>query len=76
MHPRPSRGPPWTSEVGCGGLASNNMRSNLDLAPNLPIGIVRHADAARLGNALQPRGDVDAVAENVVVIKNDVTDML
>ena len=51
------------------------VANNLDLAPDLPIGVIRHTNSARLGNAFQPCGNIDAVAENVVVIKNDVTDM-
>lgn len=57
------------------GLRPKVVAGDLDLAPDLPIGIVRQADAARLGNALKPSGNIYAVAENVVVIKNDVTDV-
>ena len=57
------------------GLRPKVVAGDLDLAPDLPIGVIRHANAARLGNAFQPRGDIDAVTEDVVVIKNDVTDM-
>ena len=51
------------------------VTGDLDLAPDLPIGVIRHANAARLGDAFKPRGDIDAVTEDVVVIKNDVTDV-
>ena len=34
---------------------------------NLPEGLLRQADRAGLGDALQPRGDVDAVAHQVAV---------
>jgi hypothetical protein len=44
-------------------------------APDLPIGIVRHADPARLGDALKAGDNVDAITEDVVVIENDVTDV-
>ena len=57
------------------GLRSHIITGNLDLAPNLPIGVVRQADASRLGNALKPRGDIDAVAEDVVIINDDVPDV-
>ena len=57
------------------GLRPKVVAGNLDLAPDLPIGVIRHADAARLGDAFKPSGDVDAVTEDVVVIKNDVTDV-
>ena len=35
----------------------------------------RYADAARLGQCLQPRRDIDAVAEDVVVLDNDVAEI-
>jgi len=51
------------------------LRTDLDLAANLPIGVIGHAHPARLGNALEPGGDIDAITENIVVIDNDVTDV-
>ena len=57
------------------GLLSHIITGDLDLASNLPIGIIGHADPARLGDAFQPCGDVNAVAEDITIIKNDVTDM-
>ena len=66
--------PHWLGNV-LEGLRPKVVAGNLDLAPDLPIGVIRNADAARLCNAFKPCGDVDAVTENVVVIKNDVTDM-
>ena len=35
----------------------------------------RHADAARLGQLLQARGDVDAIAEDVVVLEDHVAEV-
>jgi hypothetical protein len=46
-----------------------------DLAANFPVSVVGDTDAARLCNYLQPHGDVDAIAENIVVIDDDVADM-
>ena len=57
------------------GLRPKVVAGNLDLAPDLPIGVIRHANSARLGDAFKPRGNIDAVTEDVVVIKNDVTDV-
>ena len=37
--------------------------------------IVGDADAARLGDSLKARCDVDAVAENIVVVDDDVADV-
>src|SRR5260370_27975772 len=47
----------------------------LNLTSDLPIGIVRHANSAGLSNALQPSGDIDAIAKDVVIIKNDISDV-
>src|ERR1700723_3327071 len=47
----------------------------IDLAANLPVRIVRDANAPRFGNAFQARRDVDAIAEDVVVVDDDITDM-
>ena len=42
----------------------------------LPIGVLRETNCARLRNALQPRGDIDAVAHQVAVALLDhVTDV-
>ena len=51
------------------------ITDDFDLAPYLPIGVIGDTNSARLSNTLQPRGDIDAVAENIVVVKNDVTDV-
>ena len=37
--------------------------------------IIGDADAARLGNSLKARGDVDSVAENIVVVDDDIADV-
>ena len=43
---------------------------------HLPIGVLREADGAGLGDALQARGDVDAVAHQVaVVLLHDIAEM-
>jgi hypothetical protein len=34
----------------------------IEPALHLPVGVLGKADPARLANALQPRGDIDAVA--------------
>ena len=51
------------------------IAGDLDLAPNLPIGVIGYANAARLGNTLQPGSNVDAVAKDIVVIDDDIADM-
>jgi len=57
------------------GLLSHIITGNLDLAPDLPIRIIGHADPARFGDALKAGSNVYAITEDVVVIENDVTDM-
>ena len=43
---------------------------------DLPIGVLGQTDRARLGDALQSRGDVDAVAHQVAVaLLDDVAEM-
>ena len=43
---------------------------------HLPIGVLGKADRARLGDAFQPRGDVDAVAHQIAVaLLDDVAEM-
>ena len=57
------------------GLLADVVEGNIHLAANLPMGVVGDADAARLGDSLQARRDVDAVAENIVVVEDDVADV-
>ena len=40
---------------------------DLEIEPplDLPVGVFGKADATRFANALQPRGDIDAVAHGV-----------
>ena len=57
------------------GLWSHIVTDNVDLAPDLPKGIIRHADPARFGDALKAGSNVDAISEDVVVIDDDVPDV-
>ena len=57
------------------GLLAQVIEGDLDLAADLPIGVIGDANAARLGDAFQPRRDVDAVAEDVVAVDDDVADI-
>jgi hypothetical protein len=43
--------------------------ADLEIEPplHLPVGLLRQTDRAWLGDALQPRGDIDAVAHQVAV---------
>src|SRR5262249_22486848 len=46
-----------------------------ELVPDLIVGGRRDADAAGFCNAFEPSGDVDAVAENIVTIDDDISDI-
>ena len=48
---------------------------DFELAADLFVGGGREADAAGLRDAFQTRSDVDAVAEDVVTVGEDVTDI-
>jgi hypothetical protein len=39
------------------------------------VGIVGNAHAARFGDSLKARGDIDPIAENIVFIEDDVADV-
>ena len=51
------------------------FKNDVELAADLLVSAAREADAARLGDAFQPCGDVDAVAKNVVVFDDNVADI-
>jgi hypothetical protein len=44
----------------------------VELAPDLVVDAARHPDPARLAQALDPRGDVDAVAEYGLAVDDDI----
>jgi hypothetical protein len=48
---------------------------NIDFAPHLTYGVLRDANAAGLGDAFEPRSDVDAVAVDVLRFDDHVTDV-
>jgi hypothetical protein len=51
------------------------IEEKIDLATNLPVGIVRQADAAWLCYSLQSCCDVDAVTEYIVIVDDDIADV-
>ena len=48
-------------QLGCAEIGDLEIEPPLDL----PVGVFGKADATRFANALQPRGDIDAVAHGV-----------
>ena len=53
-------------------LPAERLESQIELALDLVVDIARDADPAGLRQPLQARGDVDAVAEDVVAVDDDV----
>jgi hypothetical protein len=51
------------------------VAANVDLAAEFPMNALRQTDTAGLGEVLDPRGDIDAVAENIIVVEDNVADM-
>jgi hypothetical protein len=51
------------------------IAGNIDLAPDLPIGVVRHTDAARLGDTFKARRDIDAIAEDIAIVNYNIADV-
>ena len=56
-------------------LFSGILKVHVELAAHLPIGVIRDADAAGLGDAFEPCGNVHGVAEDVTFLDHDVADM-
>src|SRR6516165_1908921 len=56
-------------------LLAEIRERGLYLALHLAEGVFRDADAARLSEPFEPRGDVDAVAEDVALLDDDVTEI-
>jgi hypothetical protein len=56
-------------------LLATVLERRIELAPYLPIGVVGYANAARLGDALKPSRNVDAIAKNIAFFDDDVADM-
>jgi len=56
-------------------LIAEILEIDLDLVPDLVEDIAGHADAAGVRQSLQARGNVDAVAVDVVAVDDDVADV-
>ena len=56
-------------------MLPNVIEDDVDLAANLPVGIVGDAYATRFGDSLKTRRDVDPIAENIVIVNDDVADV-
>src|SRR3954451_4163468 len=56
-------------------LQPDILEHHIDFAANLSVGVIGDADAARLGDALQPCCDVDAVSKDVVFVDDYIADV-
>ena len=56
-------------------MRTHILEGDIDLAANLALCVIGNADAARLGNPFKPRCNVDTIAEDIIVIDDDVADM-
>jgi hypothetical protein len=56
-------------------LLDTILERSVELAAHLPVGIVGYADAAGLGDTLEPRRNIDAVAVNIAFLSNDIANI-
>lgn len=56
-------------------LVAGIFKDCVDLAAHLSESVIRYANAAGLGDAFQSRRNVDAVAENIAFLDDDVADV-
>jgi len=56
-------------------LKPDILEHHIDFAANLSVGVIGDANAARLGDALQPCCDVDAVSKDVVFVDDYIADV-
>src|ERR1700730_19179914 len=56
-------------------MAAKRAAIEIELVPDLLVDRLRNADGTRLGERLEPGSDVDAIAENVVAVDDDVAEI-
>ena len=56
-------------------LRTEVVKDDVELAENLLVDLGGHDDATRFGNPLQPCRDVDAIAQNIVAVDDDVPEV-
>ena len=56
-------------------MAAERTVIEIELVPDLVVDGLRDADGARLGERLEPGGDVDAIAKDVVAVDDDVAEI-
>ena len=66
--------PDWTRDV-LDGLLAEILEAEAQLVAYLIVDIARNQDAARVGECFQPRGHIDAIAVDIILIADDVADV-
>jgi hypothetical protein len=56
-------------------LLADVFELGIELPADLAVGVFRDADAAGLGNAFEPGRDIDAIADDVVALREHVAKM-
>src|SRR6266851_9777680 len=56
-------------------MAAERTVIEIELVPDLVVDGLRNADRAGLGERLESRGDVDAIAEDIIAVDDDVAEV-
>ena len=56
-------------------MAAERAVIEIELVPDLVVNGVRDANSAGLGERFEPGGDVDAIAEDVVAVDDDIAEI-
>ena len=73
IHPQPPRSHRFNNILQV--LRTHILKGEIDLPADLPLCVIRDANATRLRNPFKASSDFDAVAKYIVVIDDDVTDV-
>lgn len=56
-------------------MLANIFDKSAQLAPDLPVSVIRQQDAAGISETLEPCGDIYSIAEDVSAIHDDITNI-
>ena len=56
-------------------LRTHILKGDIYLAANLPVSVVGDANTTRLGETFETHSNIDAVAEDIIVCNDDITDV-
>ena len=56
-------------------LLAHILETEAELVAHLIVNVARNVDSTRIGERLQPRRHVDAVAINIIVVADDIADI-